>query len=76
MNYHKRRAMTEPTPLEHVLTLRDVAAYLKVDDRTIYRLAQARKMPAFKVGGRWRFRKADIDAWIEAQLQHKEGDML
>ncbi len=63
--------MTEQTPQEHVLTLKDVAAYLKVDDRTIYRLAQAKKMPAFKVGGTWRFRKGDIDAWIEAQLQHK-----
>jgi excisionase family DNA binding protein len=68
--------MTEPSPLEHVLTLRDVAAYLKVDDRTIYRLAQAKKMPAFKVGGTWRFRKGDIDAWIEAQLQHKGGGAL
>ena len=68
--------MTEPTPLEHVLTLKDVAAYLKVDDRTIYRLAQAKKMPAFKVGGTWRFRRADIDAWIEAQLQDKGGSAL
>lgn len=68
--------MTEPNPLEHVLTLRDVAAYLKVDDRTIYRLAQAKKMPAFKVGGTWRFRKGDIDAWIEAQLQHNGAGAL
>ncbi len=63
------------TPLpEPVLTLKDVAAYLKVDDRTIYRLALAKKMPAFKVGGTWRFRKGDIDAWIEAQLQQKGGN--
>jgi excisionase family DNA binding protein len=65
--------MNELPPPEPVLTLKDVAAYLKVDDRTIYRLAQAKKMPAFKVGGTWRFRKGDIDAWIEAQLQQKGG---
>jgi excisionase family DNA binding protein len=66
--------MNELPPPEPVLTLKDVAAYLKVDDRTIYRLALAKKMPAFKVGGTWRFRKGDIDAWIEAQLQQKGGN--
>jgi excisionase family DNA binding protein len=65
--------MNELSLPEPVLTLKDVAAYLKVDDRTIYRLAQAKKMPAFKVGGTWRFRKGDIDAWIEAQLHQKGG---
>ncbi|HMN12195.1 MAG TPA: helix-turn-helix domain-containing protein [Bellilinea sp.] len=56
-----------------VLTLKEVAAYLKVDDRTIYRLAASKKIPAFKVGGTWRFRKADIDEWIEAQVQGSVG---
>jgi excisionase family DNA binding protein len=63
--------MNEPIPPEHVLTLKNVAAYLKVDDRTIYRLAQAKKAQAFKVGGTWRFRKGDIEAWIEEQIQRK-----
>lgn len=56
-----------------VLTLKEVAAYLKVDDRTIYRLAASKNIPAFKVGGTWRFRKADIDEWIEAQVQGSVG---
>lgn len=50
-----------------VLIIRQVAEYLKVTERTIYRLAAAKKIPAFKVGGAWRFRKADIDGWIGAQ---------
>lgn len=57
---------------DEIFTLDDVAAYLKVGKRTVYRLAAAKKIPAFKVGGTWRFRKADIDAWIAAQYNHPE----
>lgn len=52
---------------DEILTLKEVAAYLKVAERTLYRLAQDGKLPAFKVGGSWRFRKADIDSWIAEQ---------
>ena len=50
-----------------ILTLDDVAAYLKVGKRTVYRLAAAKKIPAFKVGGTWRFSRTDIDMWIKQQ---------
>jgi excisionase family DNA binding protein len=50
-----------------ILVIKQVAAYLKVTERTIYRLAAARKIPAFKVGGTWRFSRADIDRWISQQ---------
>lgn len=56
-----------------ILTIKQVADYLKVTERTIYRLAAAKKIPAFKVGGTWRFRKVDIDSWIEAQSGNSEG---
>ncbi|WP_068639569.1 methylation-associated defense system helix-turn-helix domain-containing protein MAD1 [Thauera butanivorans] len=56
-----------------ILTIKEVAEYLKVTERTIYRLAAARKIPGFKVGGMWRFRTADIDGWIAAQSQKAEG---
>ena len=56
---------------EPAITVRDVAAYLNVDVKTVYRLAQRGELPGFKVAGSWRFRKADIDAWIERQ---KVGD--
>jgi len=52
-----------------ILTLREVADYLKVTERTIYRLAAAKKIPAFKVGGTWRFSRADIDHWIKQQSE-------
>lgn len=50
-----------------ILTIREVAAYLKVTERTIYRLAAEKKIPAFKVGGTWRFPQSEIDQWIRQQ---------
>jgi excisionase family DNA binding protein len=49
------------------MTIGEVAAFLKVTERTIYRLAGVKKIPSFKVGGSWRFSKADIDRWIREQ---------
>ena len=48
-----------------ILTIRELAQYLKVNERTIYRLVSGKKIPAFKVGGSWRFRQSDVDTWIE-----------
>ena len=52
---------------EEVLKLKDVAALLKVGEKTVYSIAQAGELPAFKVRGQWRFSRKDIDAWIEQQ---------
>jgi excisionase family DNA binding protein len=52
-----------PSPKEgEILTIKAVAESLKVTDRTLDRLAGAKKIPAFKVGGTWRFSHMDIDA--------------
>jgi excisionase family DNA binding protein len=50
---------------DEILTLREVAEYLKLAEKTAYRLAAEGKLPGFKVGGSWRFRREDIEAWIE-----------
>jgi excisionase family DNA binding protein len=55
-----------------ILTIKQVAGYLKVTERTIYRLAAAKKIPAFKVGGTWRFSRAEIDQWIKQQSRAVE----
>ncbi|MGV6826983.1 MAG: methylation-associated defense system helix-turn-helix domain-containing protein MAD1 [bacterium] len=52
---------------EEVLKIKDVAALLKVGEKTIYTMVQAGELPAFKVRGQWRFSRKDIDAWIEQQ---------
>jgi excisionase family DNA binding protein len=50
---------------EKLLTIDQVAAYLKVDKFTVYRLVAKRKLPAFKVGNQWRFKRKTIDDWLE-----------
>ena len=52
-----------------VMTVRDMAEYLKVKERTIYRLVAKGGIPAFKVGGSWRFRRAEIEEWIARSRQ-------
>ena len=52
---------------DEILTLKEVAEYLKLAEKTAYRLAAEGKLPGFKVGGSWRFQKADIKKWIDAQ---------
>lgn len=49
------------------LTTDEVLAYLQVNLRTVYRLIKAGKIPAVRVGRQWRFRKRDIDAWLDGQ---------
>jgi excisionase family DNA binding protein len=50
-----------------VLKIRDVAALLKIGEKTVYSMAQSAELPAFKVRGQWRFSRKDIDEWIEKQ---------
>ena len=66
--------MASPIAKQEILTIKELAEHLKVNERTIYRLASAKKIPAFKVGGSWRFSKADIDAWISSQSAASEPD--
>lgn len=56
-----------------ILTIKQVAEYLKVTERTIYGLAAARKIPAFKVGSTWRFSLGAIDSWIKQQSRERLG---
>ena len=61
---------------DEVLTLKEVAALLKIAERTAYMMVQRGDLPGFKVGGQWRFKRKDIDAWMEEQkrVDHKGGE--
>lgn len=59
--------------LDEVLTIREVANLLKIGERTAYSMAQNGELPGFKVRGQWRFRRSDLDAWIERQMQIATG---
>ena len=54
--------------LSEVYTAEDVAQYLKLHPYTVRRLAREKKIPAFRVGGQWRFRKDEIDRWSRSYL--------
>ncbi len=56
---------------ELIYTVKQVADYLKVNERTVYRMAIAGKIPAFKVGASWRFKKVEIERWIKEQHNQK-----
>ncbi len=49
---------------EQLMSVKDVAQYLQVDMSTIYLWSQRGQMPAMKVGRMWRYRRAEIDAWL------------
>jgi len=51
--------------MERLMTVKEVAKYLKLNHMTVYRYAQKRKIPAVKIGGSWRFKKSLLDEWLE-----------
>ena len=58
--------------VDQILTVKQVAEYLKVNERTIYRMAAARNLPGFKVGASWRFKLTELERWIKEQ-HNQEG---
>ncbi len=52
-----------------IMTIKEVASYLKITEKTAYRLTADGEIPDFKVDGAWRFRKQEIDAWIDERLK-------
>lgn len=58
---------------DQILTVKEVADYLKINERTVYRMATGDKIPAFKVGASWRFRLTELEKWIKDQ--HNNADL-
>ncbi len=54
-----------------ILTVKQVAEYLQIDEHTVYRLAKKGEIPAVKIAGQWRFKKDLIDKWLEAGSLNK-----
>lgn len=76
----KTKRQTRKRPMErkalghrNVWTIVEVAAYLRVHPGTVYRLTRTGKLPAFKVGGEWRFFSDMIDDWLISQGSGKQG---
>jgi excisionase family DNA binding protein len=56
-----------------VLTIDELATYLKVAKSTLYKLAQEGRVPGQKVGKHWRFSKASIDRWLEQSSRRRKS---
>jgi len=58
---------------DEVLTIKEVAALLKLAEKTVYAMAQAGEIPAFKIRGQWRIKRTELDTWIDAQPRGGDG---
>jgi excisionase family DNA binding protein len=52
---------------ENILTIREVADLLKINEKTVYKLVAAEKIPGFKVGGSWRFDRETVSSWMKGK---------
>lgn len=52
---------------DEILTIKEIAAYLRLKEKTAYALVAKGEIPGFKVGGSWRFRKTELEKWIKVQ---------
>jgi excisionase family DNA binding protein len=55
-------------PPNDILTVEEVASYLRLQPQTIYKWAQEKRIPAVKLGKEWRFRKSILDRWLDEQI--------
>jgi excisionase family DNA binding protein len=63
-------------PNNEIMTLEEVAAYLKVKPQTIYTWAQEKRIPAAKLGKEWRFKRSIIDVWFDGHFDDKFDHLL
>lgn len=59
-----------------IMTLEEVAEYLKLKPQTIYKWAQENEIPALKIGKEWRFRKSILDKWLDRKFSEKFKHLL
>jgi excisionase family DNA binding protein len=62
--------------MNSLMTVKEAAAYLRLNYMTLYRLAREGKIPASKVGGNWRFKKTMLDQWLSSQTRAARGEIL
>lgn len=66
------REETRPT----IMTVNELAKYLRLHEQTVYRMAKEGTLPSYKVGNRWRFDKPSIDTWLKAQKRQPKPEGL
>jgi len=64
---------THASQNHEILTLEEVAHYLRLRPQTIYKWAQEKRIPAVKLGKEWRFRRSILDRWLDEQMLGKDS---
>lgn len=64
---------SDPPRNHEILTLEEVALYLRLKPQTIYKWAQEKRIPAVKLGKEWRFRRSVLDRWLDDQMLGEES---
>jgi len=64
---------TDPPHDREILTLEEVALYLRLKPQTIYKWAQEKRIPAVKLGKEWRFRRSILDRWLDEQMLSEDS---
>ena len=59
--------------MDDILTLKELSEYLKIAEKTLYGYAREGRIPAIKIGSAWRFRRQDIEAWLDEQRRETES---
>jgi excisionase family DNA binding protein len=54
-----------------LITIKQVAEFLNLAEKTVYRMANDGEIPAFKIGGSWRFKRSEVEEWLEQQRNKK-----
>jgi nitrogen PTS system EIIA component len=57
---------------DSILTIRQLAEYLMVSEKTVYRMLERNELPAIRLGAQWRFRQGDIDSWLNDEVRRVE----
>ena len=57
---------------DDIMTINELANYLKIAEKSAYRFASEKKIPGFQIGNAWRFSKKEIDSWIEKESKTKD----
>lgn len=56
--------------MDELLTIEELARYLKISKHTLYKMVEKGKLPALKIANQWRFKKGDINKWVEKQRKN------
>ena len=62
--------------MDELMNIKEAASYLRLNSMTVYKLAQKRSIPAFKIGGNWRFKKDILDNWLTQKSTVNQGSVL